>query len=75
MGLPHFIIYKIMALDLKTYVIAGSPARLAALLTALGYPFYFNGTEIEITCEKWYLAHLKQNDPKLFEKVSVRMDE
>ena len=44
-----------MALDFKTFVISGSPARLAALLTAVGYPFYFDGTDIEITCEKWYL--------------------
>ena len=27
-----------MALDFKTFVISGSPARLAALLTAVGYP-------------------------------------
>ncbi len=64
-----------MALGFKTFVISDSPARLAALLTAVGYPFYFDGTDIEITCEKWYLEQLKRNDPKLFEKVSITLEE
>lgn len=64
-----------MALNFKTFIITGSPARLAALLTAVGYPFYFNGTDIEITCEKSYLEYLKRSDRKLFERVSVRVEQ
>lgn len=63
-----------MALNFKTYIITGSPARLATLLSAVGYPFYFNGTDIEITCEKSYLEYLKQNDRRLFENVSVKVE-
>lgn len=63
-----------MALNFKTYIITGSPARLATLLTAVGYPFCFNGTDIKITCEKSYLEYLKQNDRRLFENVSVKVE-
>lgn len=59
-----------MALDLKTFVISGSPARLAALLTAVGYPFYFAGTDIEITCENGILNNssgMTRNSLKKFQ--------
>lgn len=61
-----------MALDLKTFECKGNAARLAALLTAVGYPFYFNGTDIEITCEKWFLENLKKEDSKLFKNLEIK---
>lgn len=60
-----------MALVLKKFECKGNAARLAALLTAIGYPFYFNGTDIEITCEKWFLENLKKEDVKLFKNLEI----
>lgn len=60
-----------MALELMKFECKGNAARLAALLTAIGYPFYFNGSDIEITCEKWFLKNLKKEDEKLFKNLEI----
>lgn len=61
-----------MALEMKTFECKGNAARLAALLTAVGYPFYFNGTDIEINCEKWFLENLKKEDFRLFNNLEIK---
>lgn len=61
-----------MALEMKTFECKGNAARLSALLTAVGYPFYFNGTDIEITCEKWFLENLKKEDFRLFNNLEIK---
>lgn len=60
-----------MAVELNKFQCKGNAARLAALLTAVGYPFYFDGTDIELTCEKWFLEHLKCQDKRLFDNLEI----
>lgn len=60
-----------MALDLKKFECKGNAARFAALLIAIGYPFYFNGSDIEITCEKWFLENIKKEDETLFKNLVI----
>lgn len=60
-----------MAVELKKFQCKGNAARLAALLTAIGYPFCFNGNDIELTCEKWFLEYLKCQDERLFDKLVI----
>lgn len=60
-----------MAIDFKTFIFKGNLNRLASLLITIGYPYNFNGSEIEITCEYWYFEQLKKNDINLFEKLEI----
>ena len=74
---------------METRIISNSPIRtyratryldrLAALLMALGHPFHFDGSCIEVDCSERFIERIKKEDAKLgmvdFRQVQFRQEQ